>query len=471
MAPRDEGSFPSSLSHPAFGRSALEPSRLAVRWRPGAADGARESLLADAGLSPVESTAERPSIAVNRTEGLWWVEHSGGEPVTRDELARLEQSELVEWIAPAYRTQARSDADETLYAVNPTRLYVREEAFAAAGGPQALPDGVALDSARTTQMPGLTVVRIEDVSAAEGRTAVHVAEQLATRLSAEASVDPARAVRFENIPYFSPTCCGCRPPAGEFIPSDPMFADQWGLQRIEVPRAWEIARGNPSVTVAVIDEGVRAQPPGPRRSHPQSWNASTDTPDGSPTGNHGTACAGIVAARLDNGAGAAGVAGGIARDGDRHRDVGRRGHRRGPLLRRRPRGARRLHELRRVRVVGHLGLRPHPRTRCSTRTTRAWCWWQPAATRTSPCRASPGATPYAVRRRQQQRRRAQADRRHLGRAVVGRELRARPRCRRALPRDPDDGPARGRRLRPRRLLRHASTVRRRRRRTWPGSRR
>jgi len=28
--------------------------------------------------------------------------------------------------------------------------------------------------------------------------------------------------------------------------------------------------------------------------HPQSWNASSDTPDGSPTGNHGTACAGIV---------------------------------------------------------------------------------------------------------------------------------------------------------------------------------
>ena len=309
MAPRDEGSFPSSLSHPAFGRSALEPSRLAVRWRPGAADGARESLLADAGLSPVESTAERPSIAVNRTEGLWWVEHSGGEPVTRDELARLEQSELVEWIAPAYRTQARSDADETLYAVNPTRLYVREEAFAAAGGPQALPDGVALDSARTTQMPGLTVVRIEDVSAAEGRTAVHVAEQLATRLSAEASVDPARAVRFENIPYFSPTCCGCRPPAGEFIPNDPMFADQWGLQRIEVPRAWEIVRGDPSITVAVIDQGVELNHPD-LDVHPQSWNASTDTPDGSPTGNHGTACAGIVAARLDNGQGPAGVAGG-----------------------------------------------------------------------------------------------------------------------------------------------------------------
>ncbi|MDM0048890.1 S8 family serine peptidase [Variovorax sp. J22R115] len=42
-----------------------------------------------------------------------------------------------------------------------------------------------------------------------------------------------------------------------------------------------------------------------------SWNASSDTPDGSPTGNHGTACAGIIGARLDNGQGVSGIAGGV----------------------------------------------------------------------------------------------------------------------------------------------------------------
>jgi thermitase len=102
----------------------------------------------------------------------------------------------------------------------------------------------------------------------------------------------------------------CRPPSSEFIPNDPMFAQQWGLQRVGAPRGWEIMRGVPGVTVAVIDEGVELGHPD-LDVHPQSWNASTDTPDGSPTGSHGTACAGIIGARLNNGQGVAGIAGGV----------------------------------------------------------------------------------------------------------------------------------------------------------------
>ena len=118
-------------------------------------------------------------------------------------------------------------------------------------------------------------------------------------------------MRFETIPYLSPatTVVDCRPPAAPFVPGDPLFAAAWGLARIEVPRAWQIGRASTDIVVAVIDEGVELAHPD-LDVHPQSWNASDDTPDGSPTGNHGTACAGIVAARLDNGAGGAGVAGG-----------------------------------------------------------------------------------------------------------------------------------------------------------------
>src|SRR5687768_15629744 len=240
MAKNSDGeSFPATISHPTAGRSSLDPSRIAIRWTGSGTDEERESLLDDAGLSPadVDSQRERPAIAVNRTSGLWWVRRAGGEPVPADAMGRLEQSDLVEWVSPAYRAEAEGDEEQdegAIFAVNPTRLYVREEVLDAAGGVAALPSGVGVDSARAARLPGLTVLRLEDASAAEGRTAIHVAAELGERLAARPGVDAARAVRFENIPYLSPTA-ECAPPTTEFVPDDPMFADQWGLQRIEAP--------------------------------------------------------------------------------------------------------------------------------------------------------------------------------------------------------------------------------------------
>ena len=94
-----------------------------------------------------------------------------------------------------------------------------------------------------------------------------------------------------------------------FTPDDPLFAQQWGLQRIQAPRAWQLAKGSPDVTVAVLDEGVELGHPD-LELHPESWNASTDTPDGSPTGDHGTACAGSWPPAWTTARGWPGVAGG-----------------------------------------------------------------------------------------------------------------------------------------------------------------
>jgi subtilisin family serine protease len=280
--------FPAALDHPSAGRSKLDSTRFAVRWRPGASEDARTALLSDAGLTAIVSEGDRPALAVNRTDGLWWVR---GKP-TAAALGRLQSSDLVEWVSPAYLSTGEGDDEGRVYAVNPARLYVPESAVKS-----ALQPGVDVDSGRTSRVPGLTVLAIEEPSPAERRTAHHLAADIP-------------GARFETIPYLSPTTCGgCRPPSGSFTPNDPQFAAEWGMQRVEAPRAWEIVRGDPSVTVAVIDEGVELGHPD-LDLHPQSWNASTDTPDGSPTGNHGTACAGIVAARIDNAQGVAGIAGG-----------------------------------------------------------------------------------------------------------------------------------------------------------------
>jgi thermitase len=297
--------YPTAFTHPALGPSELDATRVAVRWHHGAATDGRAALLDDLGL--VTATLDeqrRPALAVNRTDGLWWVRRADGGPVDAGLLDRLEASELVEWAAPGYHAAGAEPA--SVFAVNPTRLYLHQQALDGIGGVSALPAGLVPDPRPTSRVPGLVVLRVE------GRTAIDAVRELAGTLTDHPSGAGSKALVLENIPFLSPTCggSGCRPPTTEFIPDDPRFGPQWGLKRMRVPRAWEVVRGSPSIVVAVLDEGVELGHPD-LALYPQSWNASTDLPDGSPTGNHGTACAGIVAARLGNGLGVAGVAGGV----------------------------------------------------------------------------------------------------------------------------------------------------------------
>ncbi|MCS7170040.1 MAG: hypothetical protein NZ949_05395, partial [Candidatus Kapabacteria bacterium] len=41
-----------------------------------------------------------------------------------------------------------------------------------------------------------------------------------------------------------------------YTPNDPRFAQQWHLQRIAAPGAWDVTRGDTSVAIAVIDTGT-----------------------------------------------------------------------------------------------------------------------------------------------------------------------------------------------------------------------
>jgi subtilisin family serine protease len=297
-----------SFVHPQAGRVERDGTRLAIRWRDDATEAAKEKVLEDLGLvlATIGDESRPPAPDVNQTSRLSWVRRDAGGAISATTERRLEQSELVEWIARAYRREGADDPDAGLFAVNPTRLYVVRQALEAVGGIEAVGVSVTVDSQRASGIPNLVALTVENPSVAEGRSANEVAIRLAEAMPG--------AVRLENIPYLSPTThaatAPCAPPVTEFEPNDPMFPDQWGVKRIGVPRAWELVRGDPNAVVAVLDQGVELAHPD-LSVYPQSWNASTDTPDGSPTGNHGTACAGIIGARLDNGLGVAGVAGGV----------------------------------------------------------------------------------------------------------------------------------------------------------------
>lgn len=113
------------------------------------------------------------------------------------------------------------------------------------------------------------------------------------------------------------------------VPNDPFFPNQWHLRNlgqsnglpgadIDPIRAWDFSRGA-GVTVAVVDDGVQLIHPDLSSNalpltmaggvHPhRDFNDADDNPAPGPFDAHGTACAGVAAARGFNGAGVSGGA-------------------------------------------------------------------------------------------------------------------------------------------------------------------
>jgi subtilisin family serine protease len=95
--------------------------------------------------------------------------------------------------------------------------------------------------------------------------------------------------------------------AFDTTPNDTLWPSQWGLRELDLPRAWDLTRGVPSVVVAVVDTGVNASHPDLRAAVlPGLDVTSSGGGTGDPEG-HGTAVAGIIASRTDNVTGQAGV--------------------------------------------------------------------------------------------------------------------------------------------------------------------
>lgn len=118
------------------------------------------------------------------------------------------------------------------------------------------------------------------------------------------------------------------------IPADPYFGSEYFLKNsntvsgvpvdIDAEPAWDLSTGSSTITVAVLDEGVQqAQPDvGPALvngydtfsvSGEDAYHPCLTCTGDSPHGDaHGTAVAGILAARMNNGQGIVGVAPGVA---------------------------------------------------------------------------------------------------------------------------------------------------------------
>lgn len=95
----------------------------------------------------------------------------------------------------------------------------------------------------------------------------------------------------------------------QLVPNDPYWGMQWGPRKIKADWAWNTTVGESSVLVAVIDTGIDYNHPDLKANYvPLGFDWVNNDTDPMDDQGHGTHCAGIIAASLNNGLGIAGTA-------------------------------------------------------------------------------------------------------------------------------------------------------------------
>jgi len=317
--------FPKTLTHPTFGPCELIPALIAIRWKQPLEENTIASYLSANTLTrateapklememPPAATARDPRMnRVNQTATLTW---ASGANLTDAVVSKIANDSNVAWVGPVYRATGAERGPQSYFAINPTVLLLTQETAAAIGGASAIDETATIDQDRGKLLKGLVAVNLPNGNA------LQAAEKVAAAARAKGVTG---GVIFENTPYIDPTCCGCpgtaaaapatsgaascAPALAPIFPDDTFFPQQWGLMRINAPNAWPLTEGDPNIVVAVLDQGVDLTHPD-LNLWPISYSTITHTNNGGPVGNHGTACAGIISAKIGNSLGVAGLAG------------------------------------------------------------------------------------------------------------------------------------------------------------------
>jgi subtilisin family serine protease len=300
--------FPLEMKHSSGVTMKLERDRVLVALKPSAEAARRRGVLDEMGLVEEGEVAHRgagkkdvgarPMTRINQTATRVWARTKDGSAFAIGRAAKLHEDKdsPLDWVGPVYST--RHESNTQFLSLMPHTLLVKraddceEKDFVKRLGEH----GLTKDVERSKYLGSYDLFNARDPL---DRSAVELLPELM-----EAEAERLREVRFETMPMIVPTA---------YVPNDTLFTSQWGMEQIEAggsgQTAWNLNRGDPSVVICVLDEGCDLTHPD-MDYHPDGLNLETMLTDGSPTGDHGTACAGIAAARIENTEGVAGVAGG-----------------------------------------------------------------------------------------------------------------------------------------------------------------
>ena len=181
----------------------------------------------------------------------------------------------------------------------------------------ATDESVALSATTTEYDPGRIAVTVDrrasprQVAAAFAGAGVEL-EQAVRQIHAYlVRVAPERQAAAVRALRASPVVVRAGPDviahALDTTPNDSEWPLQTGLRVVGLPRAWDTSRGSSALVVAVVDTGVDANQPDLRGALVPGVNLIDPTAPPRDDHGHGTAVAGVVAARANNGQGMAGV--------------------------------------------------------------------------------------------------------------------------------------------------------------------
>ncbi|MGC8739878.1 MAG: S8 family serine peptidase [Candidatus Sumerlaeaceae bacterium] len=267
------------------------PSQFAVKYREGVDPAVANKQIRDAAAAAVQELA---SCKPKRL-GIF----STSAEDTTAVIGQVKRSSVVEKVFPVY-----------VYPVDHARMVATDDIILC----------VETEGARNALMPTLASMGIALVSQLPQK---HINVYL-VRLTAQAKDDALGACEKLNqlpgVKWAEPDFV--RELFFDFSPNDPLFSKQQGLHNtgangavadadVDAPEGWDITVGSPSVVIAIIDDGVDT-------SHtdlliaPGGYDFYNNDSDPSPTGTdgHGTGCAGVAAAIVNNGYHTAGIAGG-----------------------------------------------------------------------------------------------------------------------------------------------------------------
>jgi len=189
----------------------------------------------------------------------------------------------------------------------------------AADPPAEAPNPISLVTNETTveYAPGQLVVGLEDdATKAEVKTAVEDAgatvDQSIGAIDAKVLEVPTGEVEeaidsLEDSPAIEYVEREVVLEATDTVPNDTLWQDQWGPRRVRASRAWDATRGSSSLVVAVVDTGVAYGHPDLQGLFVPGFDFVNNDADPRDDQGHGTAVAGVIAARTQNHEGQAGM--------------------------------------------------------------------------------------------------------------------------------------------------------------------